>query len=439
MKKDVTEKEVSQIWQYQWLNRKGLVTEDNEPIEIIYPGRINDNQGADFCDAVIARRMGIMKGDIEIHRKSSDWRTHRHHHDASYNRVILHVVMQHNTRIATSLQNGTEIPVLALEKYLKTPQHQPGGTVYPLANLKMPCRKVVAHLGKAALGGCLDEAGEERFLAKSGRFQAELAQMEASQCLYRGIMGALGYSRNKPQFLELAGRLPLRVLESIMDSGISGEGSLLRQQALLLGMAGLLSSPCQEIVEEQTGNGQWLDRLSRCWASYQRTDTMSPDDWHLFKVRPNNSPIRRLLAMSYLTNRFRPGGLLPGLIDLVREAPAGNGGSMERALLVRTGYAGSGPISTLLGRGRAADIIVNVLLPFALAWGELAARPELGRKAMALYDGYSRLSINSVEKHMEAQLGLGHCLINSARRQQGLIHIYYRLCTQGRCQDCGLS
>ncbi len=438
--KEVTEKEVSQIWQHQWLKRKGLLTEDGEPIEIIYPGRINDNQGADFCDAVIGGRRGISKGDIEIHRKSSDWRAHRHHHDASYNRVILHVVMQHNTGMATSLQDGTEIPVLALEKYLKVPPHQPGGQAYSRANLKMPCCKMVDRLGAVALGSRLDKAGEERFLAKSGRFQVELAQMEAGQCLYRGIMEALGYSRNKPQFLELAGRLPLQVMEAIMPGGMSAEECLLRQQALLLGMAGLLSLPCQEMVEEYTGNSPRLDHLRKCWDYYQRTDTMSPAEWHLFKVRPNNSPVRRLLAMSYLLVHFRPGGLLPGLVDLVRVAQAGRSGStLEEALLVRTDYAGSGSAGTLLGRERVADIIVNVILPFTMAWGQLAARPELVKKAMALYDSYPRLSLNAVEKHMETQLDLGYNLINSARRQQGLIHLYHRWCTQGRCRDCGLS
>jgi len=40
---------------------------------------------------------------------------------------------------------------------------------------------------------------------------------------------------------------------------------------------------------------------------------------------------------------------------------------------------------------------------------------------------------------MKNQLGLDSRLVNSAQRQQGLIHIYNSLCTQGRCDSCPLG
>jgi hypothetical protein len=40
---------------------------------------------------------------------------------------------------------------------------------------------------------------------------------------------------------------------------------------------------------------------------------------------------------------------------------------------------------------------------------------------------------------MMVQLGVSSSLINSARRQQGLIHIYRTLCTQGKCSSCPLG
>ncbi|MFC1903726.1 DUF2851 family protein [Chloroflexota bacterium] len=84
---------VVKIWQNQLLDTTDLLTEEGEPIKIIYPGRINDDQGADLLDAVITTKKGLRKGDIEAHVKSSNWRVHRHHQDPTYNRVILHVVM----------------------------------------------------------------------------------------------------------------------------------------------------------------------------------------------------------------------------------------------------------------------------------------------------------------------------------------------------------
>jgi len=83
------------IWQSQLLERTDLTTEDGEPIRVIYPGRLNDGQGADLLDAVVATRRGLSRGDIEVHVKSSGWQAHHHHQNPIYNRLILHVVMWH--------------------------------------------------------------------------------------------------------------------------------------------------------------------------------------------------------------------------------------------------------------------------------------------------------------------------------------------------------
>ena len=51
----------------------------------------------------------------------------------------------------------------------------------------------------------------------------------------------------------------------------------------------------------------------------------------------------------------------------------------------------------------------------------------------------SQVKVNFVERHMVEQLGLRRGLVNSAKWQQGLIHIYNNLCTRGRCSHCSLS
>jgi len=80
--------------------------------------------------------------------------------------------------------------------------------------------------------------------------------------------------------------------------------------------------------------------------------------------------------------------------------------------------------------------VVNVLLPFTFAWSRFTSQPELARKAFELYCHYPRLEVNTVERHMSHQLGLNSDLVSSAQRQQGLIHIYNTLCSQGDCHRC---
>jgi len=193
---NLPERQIIKIWYHQMLDRTELVTEEGRPIKIIYPGRINDDRGPDFRDAVIATKRGLLHGDIEIHVKSSSWLDHGHHQDPAYNGVILHAVMSADTE-TTNLQNGRSVPILAIHKYLNSPMSKLPNLIYPPATLAMPCRGAIEHLATDTVAKFLDSAGEERFLVKAGQFQADLAQMEAGQCLYQGIMGALGYSKNK--------------------------------------------------------------------------------------------------------------------------------------------------------------------------------------------------------------------------------------------------
>jgi len=445
-----SERQVVGIWQKRLLGKTRLESEEGEPLEIIYPGRVNDDRGADFRDAVISTGGRLARGDIEVHVNCNDWWAHRHHLDPVYNRVVLHVVMWNNSREVTRLQNGKSIPVLALNKYVGVPDdHQPGFESYPTAS-NLPCLRAGGRLSIDNMVEVFDRAGEEKFLTKAAGFQGELDEVGAGQSLYRGIMRALGYSKNKLPCLELADRVPLQMLESIAGRGISDEECLARQQALLLGTAGLLPSQCHNRCHIIDPDEPWIVELERIWSSSERSQQMSANIWNLCKVRPNNSPIRRLAAMSYLVLRYRERGMFKELINMVDKVPI-HGGShtLEKGLVVTANGCGADRSgfdcwsrmggATLLGNGRAADIVVNVLLPFTFAWSQHSFRPELEKKSLELYRCYPRLAANAVERHMRHQLGIDHHTVNSARRQQGLLHIYNTLCTQGRCDVCPLS
>jgi len=99
--KNHPEMEFVRIWQHQWLAQESLVTEDGQAVEVIHPGRFNDEEGPDFRDAIIVIGRELSRGDIEVHLKADDWQEHGHHRDANYNRVILHVVRQHSARVTT--------------------------------------------------------------------------------------------------------------------------------------------------------------------------------------------------------------------------------------------------------------------------------------------------------------------------------------------------
>ncbi len=441
------ESRVVEIWRDRVLGRTDLLTEDNEPVRIVYPGRLNGDRGADYRDAVIATRGGLLRGDVEIHVKSSHWWAHRHHHDPVYNRVVLHVVLWHDVARAVILQNGKKVPTLTLYRFIEGRTGGNADPVKPLRNCQLPCRNTLYRRDTDFTGGVLDSAGEQRFLSRVAEFQAELNRLDTSQFLYRGILGALGYSKNKCQMLELAERMPLYRLESATTGIIPDAECLARYQAMLLGMAGLLHPQRTGACRGVNMAGDWVTRLERIWADCCETAAMSEDDWHFFKVRPGNQPARRIVAMCYLLLRYRGEGMLKGLLDRLDVVAVETGyREIERALLVaddgyqvgcaNSGLPGGRGLPALLGRGRVADIAVNVFLPFAVAWGWANSYKQLAAKALEIYHQYPVLDGNALEKHMMRQLGTGRYLVNSARRQQGLLHIYKTLCSQGKCRDC---
>lgn len=394
------------------LRGRELFTVGGGRLQVIHPGRANSEGGPDFHHAIIdIKGSGLLRGDVEIHTMSSQWRIHGHHQDPGYNGVILHVVMWHDKERPTVLQSGKTVPVLPLSPYLELTPEGMERFSSPLAGYDEPCHDLRARLGDGAMGELLDKAGEERFRSKAAFFQEELAIKEGDQVLYEGLMRALGYSKNKEPFEELARRLPLRVLKGIAQRETAeGRGPLL--QRALLEAAGLFP-PSLGVI-----------------------NPMREAEWHLSGVRPCNMPQLRIAGAGYLLARYLERGLVEGVLRLVAEADAERGhGRLEQGVITR------GSKGILIGRGRAREIVVNVLLPFSFAWAERAAQGELSNHGLELYRHYPRLEENQITREMSRQLFGEQCskVVRSAQRQQGLIHLYKSLCLEGRCPQCPLG
>lgn len=431
---NITEKQFREIWKYGDIAGQTLIAENGMIVRIIYPGRPNDGQGADFRDAVIMTDRKMRTGDIEFHLRSGDWRGHNHHLDPVYNRVILHVVKQHNTGTGTMLQNGSEIPVIVVNESTGALPFRNRAIRNERSNAGTSCLNIARYANNEDLERRLNRAGKNRFLQKAKKFSTDLTGIGPGESLYRGVMEAMGYSGNKDAFLELARKVTLEQLETKKDAEIPDEAYLLDLQVRLLGTAGFLTAINRGRLDSTGLDRELVEQMMNNIESFDSNNTMSPGSWRLFRIRPCNSPIRRLIAMSYLLLRYRKKGLLRGILDLVRSvSDAAKPRELEKELVV------SADNTSYLGNHRTAEIIVNVLLPFTFACGENKNEPDLSEKAVTLYAKYPGLEMNSLIKHMIQQLGIEKTAVNTAIRQQGLIHIYKNLCTQGRCHECELG
>jgi hypothetical protein len=437
--KSIPESAVVHLWQEQL--RKGRHLDDCEgmPVEVIYPGRLNDSQGGDFRDAVVASGKDISFGCIEVHTRASGWQAHGHHLDPVYNHVVLHVALEKDNSAKTLLQNGKSIPTVILDNDTKALRKR------NKAGPALTCKAVRRRRGPGHLEEVLERAGDRRFEAKAARYREDLlSSLEAGECLYQGFMEALGYVKNQDPFLKLSRAAPLKLLEKMIHEQSSDSGLLLKVQSFLLGKAALL--PSQRSLDYS--GEDYISSLERAWLGFSQPASLSLDDWQLFKVRPGNYPVRRIVALSYLIFRFREKGWFQSLLDLVHQLTVNQTQTrFESALMVTDrgfwachydfGAADlQHPDGALLGRGRAEEIIVNVLLPFFFSWYHMFGELALSGKVKELFARYPRLESNSIERHMLDQLALNSRRINSARRQQGLIQIYKNLCMKGRCGEC---
>lgn len=440
----VSERLVAQIWQHQLVEEAGMVTASDELVRVVYCGRESDDRGPDFRDAIVViDGSEPIQGDVEIHVKSSDWRSHGHHQDPTYNRVILHVVMWHDSRMPTLLENEGMVPVLPLSQCLSGSLEEIVRGISSRSLYRIPCHDASQRLGDVVIGQVLDDAGEERFRSKAALFHRQLEEEEAGQVLYRGIMGALGYTRNKEPFQKLAGQLPVSLLRTL--SSREKGCSVITLQALMLGAAGLLPSQRRGAI---TGdNDQFVADVEDLWRSSGVTRQMDETDWRFFRVRPLNFPPRRIAAASHLIARCGGDSLFERMLRVVRAASPGREcRDLEDEFIVITdGYwryhfdfgVKGAAAPTLLGKGRAAEIVLNIVLPFFFAWSESNSQPRLKERVLALYRSYPRRGWNRVTRLMlHRTLDSSTKVVDSARRQQGLLDLHHRFCAEERCSQC---
>ncbi|MDY6835227.1 MAG: DUF2851 family protein [Chloroflexota bacterium] len=442
----IAESFLYEVWKRQLLVRESLVAANGRKVKIMCPGERNTGDGPDFCNAVVeVEGIGLLIGDVELHRHTGEWKTHRHHRDPKYNSVILHVVMWHKSKDKTStLMNGSHAQIVPLEGQLSSPLTELHWLVESSASFHPTCIGGNCYLYEDSIAQILDEAGYTRFFTKVEGFRRSICGRGNDQVLYEGFMGALGYTKNKGAFHQLATVLPLCIIDSVSQD-VPRDKSRIYLESLLLGTAGLL--PEQRDFEADS----WACYLQHLWRELDMDQKMKVNDWSLFRVRPDNFPVRRLAAASRLLCRYQLQDILEGLFSLMYDACyLGEVGNMRDGIMVvvEEGYWANhydfGVESrwnpTLLGRTRADEIIVNVIFPFFYAWSTVHGEQQLKESILVLYGEYPRLGGNRITRYMEKKLfGRSSALVNSALKEQGLIGLYNTFCVSMACMKCPIN
>jgi len=357
--------------------------------------------------------------------------------------VILHVVLDADGPVAPCLrQDGTVVPTLLLGPALRGPlaalPHDPA-----LAALgALPPDECVAQVtiaNRATALALLDRAGDARLTAKAAQFEAAFTVASPGQALYAGLLDALGYTRNRAPMARLAGVLPLAMLEARLAAG-DPSGTFHRASALLLGVGGFL--PLTPALVALLGcAADDAAAVEQAWTESGapwRETCLAGDEWYLARSRPANHPARRLLGLAAMLARAGRSGLLAATLEGFGAEEPGAGLAECQAFLLGP-PRDADPHGRFVGKDRAAEIMVNVAIPFALAYAAWSGDERLAGAAAALWERTPPTGGNEATRAVLARLGDPGLRLRTGRAQQGALHLGRHFCEQRRCYECPLA
>jgi hypothetical protein len=394
----LSEADLSLIWQGQRFPPEALTTADGRAVEVVNPGRHGGGSGPDFLDAVVRLDGVERRGDVELHVRASSFRGHGHDRDAAYANLALHVVYEAD-ELETRLQNGTLAPVAAFAPWLAGRAQELKSWLQAPEIWQEPCRGVTTELGEDSVRAALEAAGQGRFEMRVRRLGQEIGALGAEEALWRALLDTLGVGGDREGFRRLAAAFPASLAESVRDL-----------EASLAYVAGLGLAPPGE-------------------------DVALPS--------PLQPPLR-----SFGRPANRPGLRLAGLAALVRRAIRQSGNPASEPLTVmamasvadRAGFNGSvGRLVAAwsappqIGPGRARELLVNAVLPFAAAGG-LPDRAAEALRRLPAAPSYGRTAF--LEANVRPAKGR---VARNALQSQGLLGYVAEWCSQGGCGRCPLS
>ncbi len=444
MKKlNINESFISRIWETPSYYESVLLTTEHKVLEVLDYGEKNYDAGPDFKDGQIRIDGILYSGDIEIHQTFKNWKEHNHKGDNKYNKVVLQVVFwdeeEDDKKVIPKVKKAREIPTVILSKFLKQSIHSIWKEIInnPSQKFKLPCYPKNFEVDLNFKKRFISHLSYKRLQYKTLRIKNRLENFEEARnkkstwekILFEFICEALGYSKNKSQFLKLAKSLELGELP---DDKIFID-------AVLYGSAGFLY--------DLRYKDEYISLLKVIWNKENKNyiNVLDKSEWNFFRLRPSNFPTIRLAYASGLLHAILYNNFLKELITIFNEEDRVYQKIVELFLNVEISDYWKNHYNfgketksktNYIGKERINDIITNVIIPFVYFYALEFDIFETQGKVLNFYDNLKCISSNEINRVMSEQLDFKPKTI---AEEQGMIHLHNFYCMKSKCYDCEIG
>lgn len=376
----ICERHIQALWYDTAMRPANMVDDEGLPVRVIDPGEWNLGAGPDFRHAVLAigYDQKLISGDVEIHLHPHDWDMHNHAGNKDYDNVIGHIYWYEGDKPRSLPEKTISINIRKfIENEKSFVPERIDLSSYPFLMINADIKPCYEEYGSdlQAAGQLLRECAETRITAKAAILSKRMKSdyLIKEQIIYEEIMAVLGGHENSNAFREVARMVPYERLVAEKEYALD----------MLLGAG--------EFVE-----------------------------WSNANTRPANRANVRLTAAAGLFSSM-------DVMDVVQCRDF----SRENLHKVIRQFTGTG----LIGRGRAAAIVANVILPLAIVEKRCKVIPQylppedVSYPVRLMAMRFFGRDVNSTKAYASNGIMI-----------QGLLQLYRQYClkTYPKCEECPL-
>jgi len=410
----VTESLLQYIWKFQYFNKNTLIAVDTEEaLQIIIPGNFNTNQGPDFLAAKIKITDTTWAGNIELHIKSSDWKTHKHSNDKNYNNIILHVVWQHDVDLKLpfpTLELQSRVSKLLLNRYAELMN----------ATSFIACEKMINQVDDIIWNSWKERLLIERLQNKSQVIFQYLNENSNhwEETFWWLLAKNFGIKVNSDAFEKLARSISINILAK-------HKSQLQQVEALLFGQAGLLEDDFKETYPKLLKK-----EYNFLKAKYKLEPIKIP--LHFLRMRPSNFPSVRLAQLAvlihqslHLFSKIKESDSLDEVKNLL-DVTANDYWHYHYVLDETSAFK-----IKRLGAQMVNNILINTIIPVLFSYGHHHKENEFKNRAIQWLEQIP--AENNTITNGYTKLGMAN---KNAFDSQALIQLKNEYCNKKRCLYC---